>query len=223
MRTLTVFDLDETLVHGDTSVTWRRFLQEKGIITDPDFSAKDNEMMQQYAQGTLNLQEYMDFSLAPLSQIDTKTVDALVAECVMKNVVQNVYPKAQALTKSLLLENPNDVLIISATVSFIVKQVAKSMGIRHAIGVDLAVKSGCYSSEIVGVPSFQEGKVERLKSWLTANEIDDTFYERIVFYTDSINDLPMCEFADEVHTVNPCPQLLPIAKANDWSILRWTL
>lgn len=223
MKKLTVFDLDETLVHGDTSVTWRRFLQEKGIITDPNFSIKDKEMMQQYAQGTLNLQEYMDFSLAPLSQIDTKTVDAFVAECIMKNVVQNVYPEAQTLTNSLLLENPDDVLIISATVSFIVKQVAKSMGIRHAIGVDLAVKSGCYSSEIVGVPSFREGKVERLKSWLTSQELSGIFYDHIAFYTDSINDLPLCEFADEVYTVNPCPQLLPIAKANDWGILRWRL
>lgn len=220
MTTLTVFDLDETLVHGDTSVTWRRFLQDKGIITDPNYASQDKAMMQQYADGTLDLNAYLAFSLTPLTGIPTETVRGLVRECVQTRVLQKVFPQAKTLLNSLTAEHPDDVLIISATVTFIVSEVAVALGVKHAIGVDLAVVDNAFTPTVIGTPSFQSGKVTRLKQWL--NEHDKiAHYDHIRFYTDSINDLPLCEFADEALTVNPCAQLRPIAEARGWTILDW--
>lgn len=222
MKTLIIFDLDETLVGGDTSVIWRQFLQDKGVITDPNFNAKDNEMMRQYAEGTLNLAEYIAFTLAPLSGIAVEQVNQWVASCVSERIMPNIYPKAKALLQTLNKDTDQEIMIISATVSFIVAQVAEALGVKQAIGVDLAVKNGAYSQEIVGIPSFREGKVSRLKQWLT-EQGKTADYDKITFYTDSINDLPLCEYADEVFTVNPCPLLAPIAEKRGWQKLNWTL
>lgn len=223
MKTLTVFDLDETLVSGDSSVEWRRFLQDRGIITDPDYTKKDNEMMRQYAAGTLDIYDSLVFSMSPIRGIPTAEVDALVRECVNERVLHRAFPEGQAIIQSLIAENPDDVLLISATVSFIVKPIATFFGLKHALGVDLDTTNGDYSSTVVGTPSFQNGKVIRLKQWLAEQDKADNHYDRVVFYTDSINDLPLCEFADEVFTVNPCPKLKPIAEARGWTVLNWVL
>ena len=95
-------------------------------------------------------------------------------------------------------------LMISASVTFLVAAVGKQIGITHALGIDLQVENNCYTSCIQGIPSYREGKVTRLEQWL-ASKADQ--YTDIHFYTDSINDLPLCEFADHAYLVNPCPQL----------------
>lgn len=221
MKTLTVFDLDETLVHGDTSVIWREYLQTTGVITDPTFTERDLAYQRQYAEGILDLSEYIEFSLTPIADIPTNKVTTMLADCIHTCVVQHIFPEAKTLIKQLTANGGGeDVLIISATVTFIVKAVAKELGIAHAIGVDLLEKNDRITAEIIGTPSFREGKVTRLKQWL-AGQGKDAHYDHITFYTDSINDLPMCEFADEVYTVNPCKQLRPIAEARGWSILNW--
>lgn len=234
MKTLTIFDLDETLVDGDTSVTVRRFLQDIGVITDPNYSLRDNALMQQYADGTLNLKAYLCFSLSPLSNIPSTQVDAWIQQCVNERVLPQVFIEAKCLLEALTAQNDGeDVLIISATVSFIVDVVAKALGVKHAIGVDVAIEDNAYTPHIVGEPSFREGKVVRLKQWLATQKVK---YDKITFYTDSINDLPMCEFIDSLHAdaitdansngrgvfvVNPCPKLKPIAEQRGWPILHW--
>lgn len=224
MKTLTVFDLDETLVHGDTSVIWRKYLQDIKVITDPNFTCKDNAYMQQYAEGTLDLSDYLHFSLLPIADTPTSQVDRWLQDCVYSRVVKQIFPQAKAVINQLTNNNGGeDVLIISATVTFIVQAVATELGIKHAIGVDLAVENDCYTHHIIGTPSFREGKVIRLKEWLTTHNRHRGYYDIIAFYTDSINDLPLCEFADKVFTVNPCRQLRPIAEARDWEVLDWQL
>lgn len=221
MKTLTVFDLDETLVHGDTSVIWREYLQSEGIVTDPDFAARDKTYQRQYAEGVLNLAEYIAFSLAPIADMPTAEIETKLRDCVHTRVAPHIFTEAKQLIKQLTVNGGGeDVLIISATAAFIVKAVAKELGIAHAIGVDLAIENDRITHHIVGEPSFREGKVTRLKQWL-AEQNKATYYNRITFYTDSINDLPLCEFADEVFTVNPCKQLRPIAEARGWGILNW--
>lgn len=224
MKKLTVFDLDETLVHGDSSLAWRKFLQDQGIITDPDFTRKDNEMMRQYAEGTLNIYEYLAFSLEPIANMPVSDVNQLVKTCITERVLPTAFVEGKALLKTLTAQQPDDILIISATVSFIVKPIAAALGVKHAIGIDMVTKNhggyDSYTTSVDGTPSFREGKVTRLQNWLTEH---GRAYDHIAFYTDSINDLPLCEFADEVFTVNPCPQLRPIAEQRGWGILDWTV
>lgn len=221
MKKLTVFDLDDTLVDGDTSVIWRRYLQDIGVVSDPDYARKDKEYMQQYAAGTLNLADYLRFSLLPIADKPVEQVNDWLQDCVHRRVSKQIFPEAKALIKQLTTKNGGeDVLIVSATVSFIVKAVAKELGIKNAIGVDVEIVNNSYTHHIVGTPSFRDGKVARLKQWLHDNKTKN--YDRIVFYTDSINDLPLCEFADEVFTVNPCPLLRPFAVERSWGILAWS-
>lgn len=221
MKKLTVFDLDDTLVNGDTSLIWRQYLQTIGVITDPDYSQKDNAYMQQYASGTLDLSAYLHFSLAPIANHPIDVVETWLDNCVHHHVIDYIFPEAKAIIKQLTTNNEgDDVLIISATVSFIVKAVAKELGIKHAIGVDVAIENNRYTHHVVGTASFREGKVTRLKEWL-ADHKKTQYYDHITFYTDSINDLPLCEFADEVFTVNPCSLLRPIAEEKGWHILNW--
>lgn len=136
-------------------------------------------------------------------------------------MVNAIFPEAKALIKQLTADNDGeDMLIISATVTFIVKAVANELSIKNAIGVDVAVESNAYTHHVVGTPSFREGKVIRLQQWL-AEQGKETHYDHVTFYTDSINDLSLCEFADEVFTINPCQQLRPIAEQRGWGILSW--
>lgn len=220
MKQLTIFDLDETLIDGDTSVKWRQFLQDKGIITDPDYSKKDAEMMRLYAEGSLNLAEYIEFSVAPIEQIPKPDLQELVEECVKDRLLPHIFSDARQLIAKLQAKAPEDILVISATVAFIVEKIAENLGINESLGVNLVEKDGFFTTKILGTPSFQAGKVERLKDWLQENNRQN-YYEKIVFYTDSINDLPLCEYSDQVFAVNPCKKLQPIAQKRGWNILNW--
>lgn len=214
-----VFDLDETLVAGDCGMIWNRFLVEKGIAKDEDFIEKDKALMKIYATGELDMQSYLDFAMAPLADLPLDTIEQLVDECVELYIQEKIYPEAKQLIESLQA-NQIPCVIISASVSFIVKAVAKKLGIKNAIGIDLVIKDNKYTSQIYGTPSFQEGKVKRIKSWLKAKDLQSS---KLYFYTDSINDLPLCEFADHAHLVNPCPKLREFGKKNKWPVFHWKL
>lgn len=216
-KPLYVFDMDETLIDADCVMLWHQFLVEKGIATDPNFLKTDKELMAIYAKGELDMQQYLDFSIAPLFKLKTQQVSELAAQCVEEKVLPTFFPQAKALIASLH-QQQIPVLIVSASVSFLIKEIAKKMGVQHSIGVDLVENNHCYTAEISGVPSYQEGKVTRLKQWI--NEQNQAFSE-IHFYTDSINDLPLCEYADFAHLVNPCPLLKEKAQGRSWEILDW--
>jgi HAD superfamily hydrolase (TIGR01490 family) len=215
---LYVFDMDETLINGDCSVIWNEFLVDKGIVTDPDFLKQDQEMMSQYAKGELNIEDYLNFTLAPLTQHPKSVVDELVEECVTTRVLPKLFGEARTLIEELSQRNV-PMLIVSATVTFIVSKVGQQIGISNALGIDLVEESGCYTSRIDGVPSYREGKINRLKSWIAAQSQP---FSEIHFYTDSINDLPLCLHADHVYLINPAEKLRQHAEGKQhWQIYSW--
>ena len=218
-KKLFVFDLDETLIACDSCVEWHRFLVERGIISDPDFLEEDQRMMALYADGGLDMQDYISHSMTPLMSLTCEEVDQLAEECARTRILPKAYPEAKKLLAELKQQN-KDAIIISATQSFIVSQVAKQLGVDIAMGIDLAIKNGSYSDEMIGIPTYRAGKVKRLKFWM--QDLDEQ-YEVIEFYTDSINDLPLCEYADFVNTVNPCKKLESVARAKSWNIYNWIL
>ncbi|MDX2321054.1 MAG: HAD family hydrolase [Moritella sp.] len=216
-QALYIFDLDETLIGADSGMLWHQFLVQKGIITDPNFLAEDQRLMALYAAGELDMPEYLNFSMAPLAPLTKEQVDSLVDECVEKYIMPTVFPQAQQLLAQLKQDNITAVLI-SATVSFIVKKVAIKLGIEHAMGIDMQIEDGSYTANILGVASYRDGKVIRLQSWLAEQT---EIYTDSYFYTDSINDLPLCLFSHYPHVVNPCPQLAQHAQAQNWPQLLW--
>lgn len=217
-KPLYIFDMDDTLVNGDCAMLWNAFIVEKQIVSDPKFLENDSAMMDLYAKGQMDMEEYLSYTLKPITSISMQYIDALVDEFVVEKVLPNVFPEALSLIKSLK-EKEMPLLVISATVTFIVKKVANKIGIDQAIGINLAVENNCYTNKVIGIPSYREGKIQRLKDWFAESEL---FYDDIHFYTDSINDLPLCEYADHVYLINPCGQLLKKAEQyKDWVIYHW--
>ncbi|SFN87022.1 HAD family hydrolase [Xenorhabdus japonica] len=218
-KKIAVFDLDETLICGDSGRLWTKYLWEKRIITDSRFIEADQKMMSDYCAGKLDMQEYLVFSLQALKQIPFEQIDIWLTDFVETKIKSIFYPAAQKQLDIYRQQNI-PVIIISATVSFVVKKIASAFGIQTAMGIDMVMKEGCYTGEIHGIPTFREGKIACLQQWLEKQNLSP---EHIEFYTDSINDLPMCLFANEVFTVNADKKLQSEAEIRGWNQLNWLL
>ncbi|MEZ8822906.1 HAD family hydrolase [Vibrio amylolyticus] len=219
LQPLYVFDMDETLFAEDCSMLWNEFLVEQGVVTSNQFLEEDKRLMALYSAGELNMEDYLSFSMLPLISLHKSEVDQLIERCIDEKILPHLYPQAKALISQL--KNANiDTIIISATVHFIVSAIAKRIGIDVSMGIGLAIEDGRYTSTIEGIPTYREGKVARLEQWL--NE-QDKQYDTIHFYTDSINDLPLCERADHAYLVNPCERLREVSNRPNWQVLEWRL
>ncbi|ABU74429.1 HAD family hydrolase [Vibrio campbellii] len=216
-KPLYVFDLDETLINADCAMIWNEFMVEKGIATAPNFIEEDKRLMGLYAEGKMNMEDYLTFSMKPLENMPIEQVNALVEGCVENHILVKLFPQAKTLIEQLLRDEI-DMVIISASVTFLVEAVGRRIGIPNALGIDLVVTDNRYSAEIDGIPSYREGKVTRLKQWL---ETQPDNYSEIHFYTDSINDLPLCEYANYAYLVNPCPRLKEHTDRPNWTVLSW--
>ena len=216
---LAIFDLDDTLIQGDSSVLWTQYLWDKQIIRDPQFVEADKAMMAQYNAGTLDMPTYLRFNLQTLADIKTEQVDIWLDDFVQTVILPRIYPDAiQTIAHYRAKGIP--IIVISATVSFIVKKIADQLNADVAMGIDIKQQNGCYTTEIDGIPTFKEGKVKRLMDWVRHQPITDAY---VYFYTDSANDLPMCQFADETFIVNCDPRLLKVANENNWPQYQWNL
>lgn len=216
---LAIFDLDDTLIQGDSSVLWTQYLWDNNIITDPSFVEADKEMMTQYNSGTLNMAAYLRFNLQTLASIPIQQVDIWLDDFVTTRILPRIYPDA-VKTIEQYRSQAIPIIIISATASFIVKKIAQRLNADIVMGIDLKESQGCYSPEIEGIPTFKDGKVKRLMQWISHQPITEAYF---YFYTDSANDLPMCEFADEVFIVNGDTRLQQIAEENHWRQYQWNL
>lgn len=216
-RPLYVFDMDETLINADCAMLWNAFLVEKGIATAPDFLTEDQRLMALYTKGEMRMEDYLQFSMAPLLEMPKAEVLALVDECVDTYILPRQFPQSKTLIAELNRDGI-DMVIISASVTFLVEAVARRIGIRHALGIDLVEHNQKLTSQILGIPSYREGKVTRLQQWLADNTDN---YSEVHFFTDSINDLPLCQHADFAYLVNPCEQLVRHADHPNWQVLHW--
>ncbi|WJV37921.1 HAD family hydrolase [Raoultella terrigena] len=216
---LTIFDLDNTLIKGDSSTVWSRFLVREGWISDPDYLAREAMLMADYDRGEMNIADYVALIQAPLIGIPQAEVDGLVARCVREEILPRVYPQAWEVIRTLRARG-EQMLVISASVSLLVQAVSDELGIDQALGIDVEMADGGYTGVIAGTPSYQHGKVVRLAQWRQAYP---QFAGEVTFYTDSINDLPLCLHADRVRLVNPCPQLAAANEEHRWPVLSWQL
>ena len=215
---LYVFDMDDTLLDGDCSMIWNEYLVEQGVVTEPGFLEQDRALMQRYSQGSMSMEEYLAFSLQPLERYNSEQLKAWVIACVNERILPRIYPQARALIQDLQdIDAP--MLVISASVRFLVEPIAQALGINHALGIDLVEAEGKITPKIKGIASYREGKVQRLEQWLAECGLDREQLE-IHVYTDSINDMPLCRYADQVHLVNPCP-LLAQAAHSGWQHYSW--
>ncbi|NMT65277.1 histidinol-phosphatase [Marinobacter orientalis] len=213
--TLAIFDLDNTLLAGDSDHAWGEFLVEESIVDAEEYRQANDRFYREYLDGELDIMHYLSFALQPLARHDMSQLLAWREQFVEKKI----RPMMQAGAKELLDSHRaqgHTLLIITATNRFVTEPVAALLGIEHLIATDPELVNGRYTGKVAGVPSFQDGKVTRLHDWLesTGESLDGAW-----FYSDSHNDVPLLRKVDNPVAVDPDPTLECIAKENGWKII----
>ncbi len=212
---LTIFDLDETLISIDSDHAWGEYVADQGLV-DPASHRRQNEAFyEDYKRGQLDIHAYCAFACRVLSLHSMDTLFHHRKRFIEQVITPHVLPKAQALVTQER-EQGNHVMIVTATMEFVTRPIADLFGIEDLIAPVPELKDGVYTGNITGVPSFGEGKVTRLKSWLKDNHFEPSSSR---FYSDSHNDLPLLELVDEPVAVNPDPKLKAIATERGWACI----
>lgn len=213
--TLALFDLDHTLLQMDSDHGWGQFLIEKELVDADRYAQANQYFYTQYQAGTLDIHEYAAFSYQFLSQHDMGTLQALHQEYMATSVRTHISQKARALVDQHR-EQGDTLVMITATNSFITRPIATEFGIPHLLAVEPKIENGRYTTQIDGIPTFREGKVQRLQQWL-ANSQESL--SGSTFYSDSHNDLPLLETVDKPVAVDPDERLRVVAEERGWPVI----
>jgi HAD superfamily hydrolase (TIGR01490 family) len=213
---LALFDLDHTLLNGDSDYSWGQFLIARGIRDAADYGRRNDAFWAQYKNGTLNITEYLRFALEPIAGKTPAEMKPLHDDYMATMVAPMISDAARAI----VAKHRDDLsAIVTATNTFVTAPIVVLFGVPNLIGCDVEVVNGKYTGEPAGVPSFREGKITRVEMWLadmgkTLNDFDETW-----FYSDSLNDLPLLQRVTHPVAVNPDATLRAHAEQNDWPIL----
>ncbi|TDX99369.1 histidinol-phosphatase [Thiohalophilus thiocyanatoxydans] len=212
---LAIFDLDNTLLDGDSDYLWGRFLVAQGRVDGDSYERENHRFYEEYRRGQLDIQEFLAFSLKPLSEIPPPEL----AELHRRFMEQAIRPRITAPARELLARHRAEgdfLLIITATNRFITAPIAEELGVDDLLATDPEQIAGRYTGRVSGIPCFREGKVERLEQWLkqTGQNLADSW-----FYSDSRNDLPLLERVTRPVAVDPDETLADHAAARGWPII----
>jgi len=215
---LALFDLDNTLLSGDSDFEWSQFLVEQGVLDREVFETKNLAFYEQYKAGTLNILEFLDFQLKPLSRHARKVLDVWHEDFMRIKVRPMIGSAARKLVARH--RDAGDIcVIITATNSFVTAPIAREFGVEHLIGTDPEQINGEFTGNVFGVPSFREGKISRLESWMAERGWNWSSFERTTFYSDSLNDLPLLSKVKNPVAVDPDPTLRKHAEEQRWKII----
>lgn len=218
---LAIFDLDRTLINCDSDNEWPKYLLKKGLIDQSFVDFERNKYYQDYINGCLNIDEFLKFQLAPLGRFSRAELDKMHNEYLHKFILPHITMMAKMLVQSHR-DAGDELLLLSATNEFIITPIAHVFGIENVIGVQLETDSnGNYTGAYVGTPSFKEGKVTRLHQWLQSRGLTMSSYEKIYFYSDSHNDLPLLKEVSDPVAVNPDDKLNSYAQQHGWPVLNF--
>jgi HAD superfamily hydrolase (TIGR01490 family) len=215
---LAIFDLDNTLLNGDSDYNWSLFLIKKGILDQSIYEQQNEEFFKDYQTGSLDIDAYAEFQFKPLRENERFFLNDLRDEYVATIIRPMITEKAKDLVNEHRSQG-DQLLIITATNSFITKPIAALFGIEELIGTDLEEINNQFTGKIKGVASFQEGKVTRLNQWLDEKHLTLAQFDKTFFYSDSKNDLPLLRIVSHPVAVNPDATLNTEAKKNNWPIM----
>ena len=219
---LALFDLDNTLLSGDSDYEWTQHLIGKGILERDAFEQRNSEFFAQYKAGTLNIHEFLDFQLASLAQNSRADLDTWHAEFMAARVRPMLDQKARDLVKKHQ-EQGDLCALVTATNSFVTGPICRELNIPHLIATIPAQVNGQFTGKPRGTPSYREGKVTRVEDWLESMGLWWSCFERSWFYSDSLNDLPLLSLVSDPVAVDPDSTLRAHAEAAGWPILDWHL
>ncbi len=212
---LAIFDLDNTLLEGDSDYLWGRFMGEMGVVDRDAYEAGNRRFYEQYEAGTLDIHAFVRFSLTPLRQ---RPMEELLR--LRKTFIETVIrPVVRPAARQLLdhhRQRGDELLIITATNAFVTRPIAEMLGVANLLATEPAMEDGHFTGEIAGTPAFREGKTARLSDWLTTRDAD--FDERW-FYSDSHNDIPLLESVHHPVAVDPDDSLRATAESRGWPVV----
>jgi len=212
---LAIFDLDNTLLCGDSDHLWGDFLVEQGVVDAELYQQANDHFYREYNEGTLDIFEFLHFSLKPLSEHAPDTLHAWREQFVSERIEPIILPAGLELIQKHR-DAGDTLLIITATNSFVTTPIARRLGVANLIATTPEMVDGRYTGQVAGTPSYKEGKIERLNQWLASNQhnLDDS-----CFYSDSHNDIPLLEVVDRPIAVDPDEALTQHANSRGWPII----
>ena len=213
---LVLFDLDNTLLAGDSDFEWAQFLIEQGVLDREVYEARNQAFYDQYKAGTLDIREFLDFQLKPLARHPRSQLDAWHRQFMESKVRPLMREKARAL----VARHRGDLsVVITATNSFVTAPIAREFGIANLIATEPEQRNGEFSGAVAGIPCFREGKVARLEEWLSKRRSPLASFAESWFYSDSLNDVPLLDRVSHPVAVDPDDTLRKHAASRGWPII----
>lgn len=212
---LAIFDLDNTLLAGDSDYEWGRFLVQQGIVDSEEFERKNQQFYDDYKAGRLDIFGFLKFALKPLAENDRAQLDEWHKQYMRIHVLPLISDGARALVESHR-QRGDTLLIMTATNSFVTAPIAKEFGIDNLLATEPEVVNGQFTGNVDGTPCFKQGKVERLDAWMQQHGAN---LEGSTFYSDSHNDLPLLKRVAQPVAVRPDDALRQEAEQHGWRII----
>jgi len=212
---LAIFDLDNTLLAGDSDYLWGVFLAEQGAVDRAHYERENERFYQEYKEGRLDIFEFLRFSLRPLSENAPPTLDRWHRDFMERMNEPIMLPRAAELLERHRSQG-DTLLIITATNAFVTAPIARRLGVEHLLATEPEIREGRYTGAVTGTPCFREGKVERLHQWLAQRResLQDSW-----FYSDSHNDIPLLQLVDHPVAVDPDDELRNHATEQGWPVI----
>ena len=213
--TLAIFDLDHTLINGDSDHLWGEYMVENGIVDSQAYRQRNDVFYQDYQRGTLDNDQYLAFALEPLTRYSLEELHSWRADYVEKWIRPLIAPGTAGLLDEHR-ERDHHLMIISATNLFVSEPIGHMLGVTTVLATEPEIIASRYTGRFIGTPTYQQGKVTVLNEWIANNNHDLT---GAYFYSDSLNDLALLEQVDNPVAVNPDDDLKVIAEARAWKII----
>jgi HAD superfamily hydrolase (TIGR01490 family) len=215
---LVLFDLDNTLLTGDSDFEWAQFLISKGVLDREVHEARNVEFYEQYKAGTLDIHAFLDFQLAPLARHPRAELDAWHIDFMTTHIRPIIGAPARALVRRHL-DDGSLCAIVTATNSFVTGPIAREFGIPHLVATVPACDAGHFTGKPRGTPAFKAGKIERVDAWLESQGAWWGGFDQTWFYSDSHNDLPLLSRASHPVAVDPDDTLGDHARQRGWPVI----
>ncbi len=215
---LVLFDLDNTLLAGDSDFAWAQFLIGKGVLDREVYEARNLAFYEQYKAGTLDIFEFLDFQLVPLARHDRAQLDRWHEEFMDVSIRPMITDAARALIDKHRNEGAL-IAVVTATNSFVTGPIVREFGIEHLVATIPAQENGRFTGKPRGMPAFKAGKIERVDAWLESMGLFMGSFANSWFYSDSHNDVPLMAKVSHPVAVDPDDTLRDHARLHGWPVI----
>ena len=213
--TLALFDLDNTLLGGDSDHAWGQFMATRGLVDEASYAADNDRFYQNYLRGELDAIAYQQFCMKPLAGKSVDAMAELHREFMARHIAPIWLPDAEALVEKHRSQG-HRLIVITATNRFVVSPIVEKFGIVDLICSETEIVDGKYTGNLVDEPCVGQGKVTKLERWMAA--AGETL-EGAFFYSDSHNDLPLLNLVENSVAVDPDERLKAIAQEKGWPVI----